>query len=299
MSLPIYANMQYIGLKHIFNTIPNNINTTLTNLSTISLCNVMTLVNGNIGLGTTFPLQSLHVQNLSFFNGNIGIGITYPLHSLHVKNSSYFAGNVGIGTLQPNTLLHVNGDILSPVLVSQVAFFATSNAPIGWLKCNGTSISRSIYADLFNEIGTTFGIGDNTSTFGLPDLRGEFIRAWNESSGMDSGRIFGSAQSAAMLDHTHSGTTNSGEGTHTHTITDPGHNHTYIRYSTSAGLDSDGLFYVLRGADTNNTGRNTTGISIDTTNSAHIHTMTTGNPSTGGGTETRPRNIALLACIKY
>jgi microcystin-dependent protein len=236
---------------------------------------------------------------MTLINGNVGIGTLFPIQSLHVQNSSYFAGNIGIGTAQPSALFHINGDILSPVLVSQIAFFATSNAPIGWLKCNGTSISRSIYTDLFNEIGTTFGIGDNTSTFGLPDLRGEFIRTWDDGRGIDTSRTFGSAQSAAMLNHTHSGTTNSGEGTHTHTITDPGHNHTYIRYSTSAGLDPNGQFFVLRGAATNNTSSSTTGISIDTTDSAHTHTMTTGNPSTGGGTETRPRNIALLACIKY
>jgi microcystin-dependent protein len=271
----IYANTQYLSGQHIFNTIPNGTNLSLTELANAPSCNVMTLINGNIGMGTTLPL-----------------------HSLHVQNSSYFVGNVGIGTSLPRRLLHVNGDIQSPILVGKIAWFAKSTAPSGWLKCNGTSINRSIYANLFAKIGTTFGVGDNLTTFGLPELRGEFIRSWDNARNIDTSRVFGSAQSAAMINHTHSGTTNTGEGTHTHTITDPGHTHTYTNHSTTAGYQP-GLYNALRLTTTLNTSTAFTGISINTTNSDHTHTMTTGNPSTGGGTETRPRNIALLACIKY
>ena len=286
MSIPIiYANTQYTSGQHIFNTIPNGTNLSLNTLANVPSCNVMTLINGNVGIGTLFPIQSLHVQN-----------------------SSYFAGNIGIGTAQPSALFHINGDILSPVLVSQIAFFATSNAPIGWLKCNGNAVSRSSYASLFDKISTTYGSGDGFSTFTLPDLRGEFLRGWDDGRNIDTSRTFASAQAGAMLDHTHTGTTNSGEGTHTHTISDPGHTHSHNyggtgnnnslwhpvtagRIATAAGDNA--------GSGTGAINGNTTGISINTTSSAHTHTMTTGNPSTGGGTETRPRNIALLACIKY
>lgn len=160
-----------------------------------------------------------------------------------------------------------------------VMHFLQSTAPSGWLKANGTAVSRVTYASLFAVVGVTYGAGDGSTTFNLPDMRGEFIRSWDDARGIDTARVIGSAQSAAMLDHTHSGTTSS-DGAHTHSLT---------------GVTGTGA---------------TAGISIDTraptsaaayiaSAGAHTHTLTTGNPSAGGGTETRPRNVALLACIKY
>ncbi len=78
-----------------------------------------------------------------------------------------------------------------------------NSAPTGWLKANGAAVSRTTYAALFARVGTTGGVGDGSTTFNLPDLRGEFIRGWDDSRGVDSGRVFGSAQSSANLAHTH------------------------------------------------------------------------------------------------
>lgn len=66
--------------------------------------------------------------------------------------------------------------------------------PFGWMVCNGDAISRIRYKRLFDVIGTTFGVGDGSTTFNLPDLRGEFIRGWDAGRGIDTGRVFGSAQ---------------------------------------------------------------------------------------------------------
>jgi microcystin-dependent protein len=60
-----------------------------------------------------------------------------------------------------------------------VQYFANSSVPTGWLQCNGALISRTTYADLFAAIGTTYGAGDGSSTFALPDTRGQFLRAWS------------------------------------------------------------------------------------------------------------------------
>jgi microcystin-dependent protein len=65
------------------------------------------------------------------------------------------------------------------VLVPTGAIFAfgmTSNVPTGYLVCNGGAISRTSYASLFAAIGTTWGSGDGSTTFNLPDLRGAFLR---------------------------------------------------------------------------------------------------------------------------
>ncbi len=63
-----------------------------------------------------------------------------------------------------------------------------------FLPCDGSAISRTTYADLFDVIGTVFGVGDGSTTFNVPDLRGEFIRGWDNGAGVDSGRTFGSWQ---------------------------------------------------------------------------------------------------------
>lgn len=86
----------------------------------------------------------------------------------------------------------------------QLAAFAMNAAPTGWLKANGAAVSRTTYAALFTAIGTTFGAGDGSTTFNLPDERGEFIRGWDDGRGVDSGRVFGSWQADQMQSHTHS-----------------------------------------------------------------------------------------------
>jgi len=134
-----------------------------------------------------------------------------------------------------------------------VAHFAASSPPAGWLAANGAAVSRTTYAALFNAIGTTFGTGDGSTTFNLPDLRGEFIRGWDNGRGVDSGRAFGSAQGHQMQQHTHA-------------VPIAG---AFTGGSQSFQGDSD---------------------SIGQSGAA-------GGTSNGG--ENRPRNVALLACIKY
>jgi len=74
--------------------------------------------------------------------------------------------------------------------------YGSTSAPYGYIKCNGAAISRTVYADLFAAIGTNFGGGDGSTTFNVPDLRGEFIRGWDDGRGIDSGRSFASFQSS-------------------------------------------------------------------------------------------------------
>lgn len=75
---------------------------------------------------------------------------------------------------------------------------AMSTAPSGWLECNGAAISRATYANLFTAIGVVWGTGDGSTTFNVPDFRGEFIRGWDHGKGTDSGRAFASFQLDAL-----------------------------------------------------------------------------------------------------
>lgn len=166
--------------------------------------------------------------------------------------------------------------------------FAGNVAPSGWIKANGAEISRVTYAGLWawaqasgnlaaseglKQAGQ-FGPGNGSTTFTIPDLRGEFVRGWDDSRGVDSGRGIGSAQSQNYQSHGHG-------------VTDPGHVHTMFDQSGAAGSNGYANRYVAVTIVSNATGVKgtdtaTTGVSIQSS----------------GGTETRPRNVALLFCIK-
>ena len=85
-------------------------------------------------------------------------------------------------------------------LVGSIAIWPTSTVPDGYLECAGQEISRTTYAALFTKLGTTYGPGDGTTTFILPDLRGQFLRGWDHGRGIDSGRTIGSDQNDAQQD---------------------------------------------------------------------------------------------------
>jgi len=99
--------------------------------------------------------------------------------------------------------LGVTGDIITPILTGMVAPFGASSAPFGWLACNGLAHSRTTFAKLFAVIGVTFGVGDGSTTFNVPELRGEFIRGLDASRGVDTARVLGSAQADLFKAHTH------------------------------------------------------------------------------------------------
>ena len=151
--------------------------------------------------------------------------------------------------------------------------FGMVTPPSGFLKCNGQAVSRTTYSALFAAIGTTYGSGDGSTTFNLPEFRGEFVRALDDGRGVDTGRLIGTTQTGDMASHTHTGSTNT-TGAHTHTYTNPG-------VSTATAQVSGPINY---GAYTTNT----------SSSGDHSHTVSIGST---GGTETRPRNVSVLMCI--
>lgn len=71
--------------------------------------------------------------------------------------------------------------------------------PPGYLKLNGAEYSRTTYAELFAVIGTTYGVGNGSTTFNVDDWRGIFPRGWDDGRGLDAGRVFGSEQEGTWL----------------------------------------------------------------------------------------------------
>jgi microcystin-dependent protein len=89
------------------------------------------------------------------------------------------------------------------VPTGSVFTMATTTVPSGYLECNGAAVSRTTYADLFAAIGTTWGNGNGSTTFNIPNLQGEFVRGWDNGRGIDSGRTFASFQDHQLQEHTH------------------------------------------------------------------------------------------------
>jgi len=165
------------------------------------------------------------------------------------------------------------------VPTGSVHMMATTTAPSGYIECDGRAVSRTTEADLFAIIGTTWGAGDGSSTFNLPDLRGEFVRGWDDGRGVDSGRSFASSQSDQNKQHNHTATS---------TVTDPGHDH-----DIRAGGTSDDGGPVPPGGNNSSSNRNNTAI-YDAFTNISVSTSITND----GGSEARPRNIAMMYVIK-
>ncbi|KUM02269.1 tail fiber protein [Chromobacterium subtsugae] len=158
-----------------------------------------------------------------------------------------------------------------------VLHFAMPNAPDGWLKANGAAVSRSQYAALFAAIGSTYGAGDGSTTFNLPDLRGEFIRGWDDIGKTDPDspkRKVGDRQAQQTATHKH--VIPWGENIAVNATAFGGTNN--VGRMGSVANDYDNRWYY------SNDGSDFDGVL---------------NPPDTIGSETRPRNIALLACIKY
>lgn len=148
--------------------------------------------------------------------------------------------------------------------------YGSDVVPSGWLECNGAAVSRTTYAALFSVINTKWGAGDSSTTFNVPDLRGEFLRGWDHGRGIDTGRTFGSAQADEIESHTHTAT---GDTTH---------NHTGRGVNPGPGPDTGGVSGTFSGPATTNLPAS---VPLPTINAT-------------GGTETRPRNLAAMFIIK-
>jgi hypothetical protein len=143
-----------------------------------------------------------------------------------------------------------------------IEFFARSSAPAGWVKANGAGLSTTTYAALFASIGYTFGGGG--ATFNVPDMRGEFSRSWDDGRTLDNGRGFGTFQNEDWKTFFQS---NTGSNTFSYS-------HGPVYMGKSGGFTGNLFGGGWRAP------------------AAALGTAWDSSPI-------RPRNVALLACIKY
>ena len=195
------------------------------------------------------------------------------LPGVNIKGNQDTSGNAATATRLQNAVC-INGipfdgsKDINATPAGAVQFFAMDTAPVGWLKANGAAVSRTSYASLYAAIGTRFGAGDGKTTFNLPDLRGEFLCAYDEGRGVDDGRQLGSRQSDTVQRMT-------GE----------------IGDITFVGKDYSNGVFSRENVSTAKIGTVTPltlNFKVKFDNAAVARTSA----------ETRPRNIALLACIK-
>ena len=195
----------------------------------------------------------------------------------------------GTNNSQLATTAFVNTAAGLSVPAGSVIAYAGSAAPAGWLKCNGAAINRSTYSTLFAVIGGIYGVGDGTSTFNLPDLRGEFVRGWDDSRGIDASRGIGTFQGNAIQSHTHS----ISDPGHSHSASDSGHTHGYVATNNNNQAAQGGT------AARSNLGTYGGTSDIGAANISVASSFAGITANAAGGTETRPRNVALLYCIKF
>lgn len=146
--------------------------------------------------------------------------------------------------------------------VGSIHAYGGEKEPLGYFLCKGQAVSRVVYAELFDKLGESFGAGNGTTTFNIPDLRGQFLRGFADGTGIDGSRVFGSQQAADI----------------------GGHNHNAAGAGDFITYDPTYTAYDLNSIAGGNGGR------VDSN---------TGSTGTNIGSETRPDNVAVSYIIKF
>lgn len=227
--------------------------------------------------------------------GKVGIGNSAPTQALDVTGNMNLTGTLAAGGNSYPTSTGINGQALTtngsgtaswnPVPPTGViSAFAGNAAPIGYLLCDGSAVSRTTYSTLYTLIGTTYGTGNGSTTFNVPDLRSRTIVGVGQGSGLTNRTLAttGGIESKILAI--------SEMPSHNHSITDPGHAHTQTTVNddfNNSPTNPPGFTTDGGGSRTwNNINTNTTGISIN---------------NTGGGSAFNIMNpfISLNYIIKY
>ena len=250
-----------------------------------------TLLDGSLsddGAGTlsragslTLSVSSLRVTGQTTLNS--GTGGSYSLPTSYGRNLDVLTSN-GAGATSFNPVPPVGA----------IVMHATGNAPSGYLMCDGSAVSRTTYADLFAVIGTTYGAGNGSTTFNLPDFRGRAAIGAGTGSGLTN-RALGSTGGQEVITtvppHTHSATT--GAHSHTANVNDPTHAHNVgntlsYYWNTRVDVDVSAGELNLDATQTDYTTYESTGITVG------IDTRTTGITINDTGTNNSAASVNVM-----
>jgi microcystin-dependent protein len=215
-----------------------------------------------------------------------------PVNIIPTANYPMLAANGTVNNVWYRWFAALQSAVAKQLPIGTIFASASENVPVGALPCDGREVSRSVYSDLFNEIGTSWGSGDGRSTFNIP-LIDDFVRG---SNGGAIGSRGGSSSSTLSSDnlplqdvtihdpgHTHAFVGDP----HTHAISDPGHDHASI-VSASNGTSGSNAVGEVAG----NTGTAVTDIVVDDTTATGTNVIeTTGITATVGSDSPTPIDV--------
>lgn len=179
-----------------------------------------------------------------------------------------------------------------------IGMFPALPLPDGWLECSGAVVSSADYPELVEHLA-----GASATSAALPDLRSEFLRGLDNGRGLDAGRTLMSVQTGQNLWHVHtvSAVTTTGDHSHSISLDAIGHHSHSLSGSQfvstqldSNHLDRTGPSYVTNNPSTTTSGGHSHSIATVAAGD-HGHTLSV---AASGGTEVRPRNVAIVFAIK-
>ena len=214
------------------------------------------------------------------------------MSTLGIKKGRISSTRTGLSEAEYKpAITNVNGPALLPA--GTIFPFAGTTPPAGWMLCNGPAISRTTYSELFAAISTAWGVGDNSTTFNIPDLRGAFLRGGG--SQVYTNTYTGPSVGGHQLDKF-----NQHIILHTHDTSGYSSGHAHMQYTAWLGVGTGGRRDHGPIDPTKNTLNSyPQGVATIANTLTHQHSISAANATYGGDIETRPYAKGINFIIKY
>jgi len=230
---------------------------TLTVTGATTLSTVLGIASGGTGL-TSFTTGDVVYASGSTTIAKLGIGSALQV----LKTNS--------GATAPEWVTETD---LCPV--GSIVMYGAASAPTNWLLCDGAAVSRTTYADLFTAIGTTYGAGDGSATFEVPDMQSRFPVGYDGGSSYALAATGGATTDTPTLSGTNTGTTLSASQI-------PAHQHGGVTTGWPSGSWTGGTGAVQTAIDVSgdSTASGAVNLSLENTGGGSSHTHTWSGTST-------------------